>query len=160
MNATIEPKGKNVWGITLTNPTYNVDALKQLSEVRNWVAKNIKGDSYFESFSSIYWFMVDKDPTDNTDADYLKPIYLEYFIGKELLPDARECLCTKGYLDTRDVLTPTDKDQFEKHIEVEDQIALISKDEKERVRVFITNIEFITVRPNEQYEVKYTLTRI
>ncbi len=156
---TIEPRGKNVYGITLVDPTYNEEIVKQLPEVRNWIAKKIKGNPYFESFSSKYWYLVDKDPTDNDDIDYLKEIYLELFIGKEL-PDANESFWTKGYLDIRNDLTPSDKSQFEKHIKDGDEMELISKDPKEKVRVSITNIEIITVRPNERYEVKYTLSRV
>ena len=158
-SVTIEPRGKNVWGIILADPTYNEETVKQLPEIRNWIVKKIKGSPYFESFSSKYWYLVDKDPTDNGNTDYLKEIYLELFIGKEL-PDASEDFWTEGYLNSGLPLSPSDKAQFEKHIEDGDEMELISKDQKEKVRVFISNIKIKTVRPNESYDLMYTLTRV
>jgi len=60
LSVTIEPKGKNVWGIILGDPIYNEETVKQLPEIRNWIVKKIKANPYLESFSSKYWYLVDR----------------------------------------------------------------------------------------------------
>ncbi len=154
----IESRGHNVWGITLSEPTSNEDTVKGLPDVKKWIAQNVKGKPDFELFSSKYWYLVDK-VTNNDETDYLKEIYLVLFIGNELLPDAKYSLRTRGYLDSRIILMPSDKELFEKHIKEGDEIELVSKDKKEKVLVFVTNIEIIAGRPNEDYEITYTLSR-
>lgn len=83
----------------------------------------------------------------------------EYFIGNELLFDSKCSLHDKGFQDLKSILTPQDRILFEEFIKVGDEHELISKDEKEKVRVNLTSIEFRTVTANQEYEVMFTLGR-
>lgn len=156
----IEKIGNNVWAITLKEPTMNLEAVKNLPEVKQLIAKSFTGIPYFEARSARYWYLVDKDLGTEDERDYLKEIYLEVFIGGDLLPDAKESLLTRGYLDSSATLSPQDKIQFEAHIEDGDQLQLTSKDGKDSIRVFIANLDIKTIRKDAHYKASYTLTRM
>ena len=155
----IEPRGNNVWAIMLDFSVSNYDQIRDLPEVREWVSQHVKGTPYFEALSPKYWYLVDKLSGNDDETDYLKDVFINRLVGKELTPDAKQALEVRGYLDSTSVLSPNDKIQFERHIEDGDTFDLVSSDGKDKIRVFITNVRIVCVSPNEVYEAKYTLTR-
>ena len=128
-----------------------------MQEVSNLIRNQIKGNPYMEAKSPIYWYIVDKDSI-HDETDYLKQIYLETYIGRELLPDAMVNLDQKGFFEMQIELTPDDSAHFERHIEERDKIKISQNDEE--ISLMISDIQLITIRPNEFHIARFTLNRV
>jgi len=152
---TIEQKGINVWLITLPEPTNNEERVKSLPDVKKFIDNNIKENPYFQNHSGKCWYLVDKEIIDNTD--YLKEMYLDDFIGKELLPDGKESLIANEYLNTVILLSSDDKELFKNKIKEGDEYKFVDQANGDIFNVVITKIRIGSIKNNAFYEVLITL---
>jgi hypothetical protein len=157
--ATIQVVNERVSRIDLppSEYTYNEDQVRNRPEVRNWIAKYIKGEPYFESVSAKVWYLVDKLPKDENDefTSSLTEVFVRRFITS--IENELEAIqfTKQGYLDS--IITPlSDQDyrQFKRFIHNEDEFDLSVRNKVYNAK--ITNIEDTNVNNG----IKYTLVRL